>query len=66
MYKKARASFWQPEEITLAKDMHDWNNNMNEDERHFVSYILAFFSASDGIVNENLNINFSKEIQIYK
>ena len=64
MYKKARASYWQPEEITLAKDMHNWNNNMNEDERHFVSYILAFFSASDGIVNENLNVNFSKEIQV--
>ena len=63
MYKKARASYWQPEEITLAKDMSDWKS-MTNDERHFVSYILAFFSASDGIVNENININFSKEIEV--
>lgn len=63
MYKKARASYWQPEEISLAKDMADWES-MTDDERHFVSYILAFFSASDGIVNENIDINFSKEVQI--
>lgn len=63
MYKKARASYWQPEEISLAKDTNDWHS-MNEDEQKFVSYILAFFSASDGIVNENIDINFSKEIEI--
>jgi len=62
MYKKARASFWQPEEISLKDDIHDWNS-LNDDERHFISHILAFFSASDGIVNENLNINFSSEVQ---
>ena len=63
MYKQARASYWQPEEISLAKDMQDWDT-LTDDERHFVSYILAFFSASDGIVNENIDINFSKEIQV--
>lgn len=63
MYKKARASYWQPEEITLAKDKGDWES-MSTDEKHFVSHILAFFAASDGIVNENININFSKEIQV--
>ena len=63
MYKKARASYWQPEEISLAKDMNDWNT-MTDDEKHFVSYILAFFSASDGIVNENIDTNFSKDIEV--
>ena len=63
MYKKARASYWQPEEITLSKDLADWNK-MTEDEQHFVSYVLAFFSASDGIVNENIDVNFSKEIEV--
>ena len=62
MYKKARASFWQPEEISLKDDLRDWNN-MNKDEQHFISHILAFFSASDGIVNENLNLNFGNEVQ---
>ena len=62
MYKKARASFWQPEEISLKDDLRDWNN-MTRDEQHFVSHILAFFSASDGIVNENLNLNFGNEVQ---
>jgi ribonucleoside-diphosphate reductase beta chain len=62
MYKKARASFWQPEEISLKDDMRDWNS-MSHNERHFVSHILAFFSASDGIVNENLNLNFASEVQ---
>ena len=62
MYKKARASFWQPEEISLKDDLRDWNN-MNDDEKHFISHILAFFSASDGIVNENLNLNFGNEVQ---
>jgi len=62
MYKKARASFWQPEEISLKDDLRDWNN-MTKDEQHFISHILAFFSASDGIVNENLNLNFGCEVQ---
>lgn len=55
MYKKAEASFWTTEEIDLSADMNDWNNRLNDDERHFISHVLAFFAASDGIVNENLN-----------
>lgn len=62
MYKKARASFWQPEEISLKDDTKDWQS-LNDDERHFISHVLAFFSASDGIVNENLNLNFGCEVQ---
>lgn len=64
MYKKAEASFWTAEEIDLSKDMHDWNNRMNDNERYFISRVLAFFAASDGIVNENLVENFSAEVQI--
>lgn len=63
-YKKAEASFWTAEEIDLSKDLHDWNNILNENERFFISRILAFFAASDGIVNENLVENFSAEVQI--
>ena len=63
MYKKAEASFWTAEEIDLASDLKDWNA-LNKNERHFVSHILAFFAASDGIVNENLAANFATEIQI--
>ena len=62
MYKKAEASFWTSEEIDLGSDMKDWNSLTNN-ERHFVSHILAFFAASDGIVNENLAQNFMTEIQ---
>ncbi|KAK4176232.1 ribonucleotide reductase [Triangularia setosa] len=64
MYKKAEASFWTAEEIDLSKDLHDWNNKLNDDEKFFVSHILAFFAASDGIVNENLVERFSAEVQI--
>jgi len=64
MYKKAEASFWTAEEIDLSKDIHDWNKRLNDDERFFVSHILAFFAASDGIVNENLVERFSGEVQI--
>jgi len=63
MYKKAEASFWTAEEMDLSKDLHDWNNRMNDNERHFVSHVLAFFAASDGIVNENLVERFSNEVQ---
>ncbi len=63
MYKKAEASFWTAEEIDLASDMNDWNSKLNDDERHFVKHVLAFFAASDGIVNENLAINFMNEVQ---
>lgn len=62
MYKKAEASFWTAEEIDLSADHKDWSM-LNENERHFVSHVLAFFAASDGIVNENLAMNFSNEIQ---
>ncbi|KAB8234868.1 ribonucleotide reductase [Aspergillus alliaceus] len=64
MYKKAEASFWTAEEIDLSKDLHDWHNRLNDDERYFISRVLAFFAASDGIVNENLLERFSGEVQI--
>ncbi|KAG7097079.1 Ribonucleotide-diphosphate reductase (RNR), small subunit [Marasmius oreades] len=64
MYKKAEASFWTAEEMDLSKDLHDWNNRMNDNERHFISHVLAFFAASDGIVNENLVERFSNEVQV--
>ncbi|KAH8672733.1 ribonucleotide reductase [Tricladium varicosporioides] len=64
MYKKAEASFWTAEEIDLSKDLHDWSNRLNDDERYFISHVLAFFAASDGIVNENLVERFSGEVQI--
>ncbi|GAV30515.1 ribonucleoside-diphosphate reductase [Pichia membranifaciens] len=64
MYKKAEASFWTAEEIDLSKDLHDWNERLNDNERYFISRVLAFFAASDGIVNENLVENFSAEVQI--
>jgi len=63
MYKQAEASFWTAEEIDLASDLADWENKMTSNERHFVSHVLAFFAASDGIVNENLAQNFATEIQ---
>merc|ERR1712130_791079 len=63
MYKKAEASFWTAEEVDLSKDLKDWEN-LKEDERYFVSHVLAFFAASDGIVNENLVERFSGEVQI--
>ncbi|MDP4679331.1 MAG: ribonucleoside-diphosphate reductase small subunit [Cyclobacteriaceae bacterium] len=61
-YKKAQASFWTAEEIDLSQDLKDWNN-LNDGERHFISHVLAFFAASDGIVNENLAENFLSEVQ---
>ena len=62
-YKKAEASFWTAEEIDLGTDLWDWENKLNDDERHFIKHILAFFAASDGIVNENLAENFVREVQ---
>ncbi|MGK0639318.1 ribonucleotide-diphosphate reductase subunit beta [Schleiferia thermophila] len=62
-YKKAEASFWTAEEIDLQQDLTDWNEKLNDDERHFIKHILAFFAASDGIVNENLAENFVNEVQ---
>ena len=62
-YKKAEASFWTAEEIDLHQDLTDWNTKLNDDERYFIKHILAFFAASDGIVNENLAENFVNEVQ---
>jgi ribonucleoside-diphosphate reductase subunit M2 len=64
MYKKAEASFWTAEELDLSKDLNDWHNKLNDDERYFISNVLAFFAASDGIVNENLCERFMSEVQI--
>jgi ribonucleoside-diphosphate reductase beta chain len=62
-YKKMEASFWTAEEIDLSSDLNDWNHKLNDDERYFIKHILAFFAASDGIVNENLAENFVSEVQ---
>ena len=62
-YKKAEASFWTSEEIDLHQDVSDWNTKLNDNERHFIKHVLAFFAASDGIVNENLAENFVNEVQ---
>ena len=61
-YKKAEASFWTAEEIDLSQDLKDWEN-LNDGERHFISHVLAFFAASDGIVNENLAVDFIHRVQ---
>jgi ribonucleoside-diphosphate reductase beta chain len=63
MYKTHEATLWTAEEIDLAQDLTDWRENLNDEEKHFVKHVLAFFAASDGIVNENLAINFSNEVQ---
>lgn len=62
-YKQHEASFWTAEEIDLGSDQKDWEG-LNDGERHFISHILAFFAASDGIVNENLAVNFMSEVQL--
>jgi len=63
MAKKHQSSYWPAEEIDLSQDLNDWQK-LNKKEQHFIKYILAFFAASDGIVNENLASNFCNEIQI--
>ncbi|KAM3929346.1 ribonucleoside-diphosphate reductase subunit M2 B [Leptodactylus fuscus] len=63
MYKKAQASFWTVEEVDLYKDLGHWEK-LTSDEKYFISHVLAFFAASDGIVNENLVARFSQEVQI--
>ena len=63
MYKQAVASFWTAEEIDLAADLGDWEK-LTEDERHFIEMVLAFFAASDGVVNENLLERFASEVQV--
>jgi len=62
-YKNAEASIWTAEELDLSADISDWENKLNDDERYFIKHILAFFAASDGIVNENLAENFVAEVQ---
>ena len=62
-YKKQQACFWTAEEIDLHADIVDWNTKLSDDERYFIKHILAFFVASDGIVNENLAENFVNEVQ---
>ena len=64
MYKKAEACFWTAEEIDLTGDVKDLKSKMTADERRFIMYVIAFFAASDGIVNENLVKNFADEIQL--
>ncbi|MDH5608179.1 MAG: ribonucleotide-diphosphate reductase subunit beta [Cyclobacteriaceae bacterium] len=61
-YKRAEASFWTAEEIDLSQDLKDWEN-MSDGEKHFIKHVLAFFAASDGIVNENLAEHFISEVQ---
>ncbi|XP_051501185.1 ribonucleoside-diphosphate reductase subunit M2-like isoform X3 [Myxocyprinus asiaticus] len=63
MYKKAEASFWTAEEVDLSKDLQHWDS-LKDDERYFISHVLAFFAASDGIVNENLVERFTQEVQV--
>ena len=62
MYKKALESFWRAEEVDLSKDLKDWDT-LTHDEKHFVSIILAFFAASDGIVLENLAVRFMDDVK---
>ncbi|MGB3607854.1 MAG: ribonucleotide-diphosphate reductase subunit beta [Psychroserpens sp.] len=62
-YKKSEASMWTAEEIDLHQDITDWTGKLNDDERYFIKHVLAFFAASDGIVNENLAENFVNEVQ---
>ena len=64
MYKKAEANFWTAEELDLSKDLKDFQLKMNDGERYFVENVLAFFAASDGIVNENLVERFCNEVQV--
>ncbi|MFM7217258.1 MAG: ribonucleoside-diphosphate reductase small subunit [Bacteroidota bacterium] len=63
MYKKSEQSFWTAEEVDLHADLKDWER-LTDDERHFIKHVLAFFAASDGIVNENLAVNFMREVQL--
>lgn len=64
MYKTAASVFWVPNEVDLTKDVDEWNNVLTEDERYFIKNVLAFFSSSDSIVNENLAARFLNEIQV--
>src|SRR3990170_5826379 len=63
IYKQAQASIWTAEEIDMSSDIKDWET-MTDNERHFISYILAFFASADGIVNENLATRFYNDVTI--
>lgn len=63
-YKEQESVFWTAQEVDLSQDLHDWKNNLNENERYFIKHVLAFFSQSDGIVNENLALNFLHDVKI--
>ena len=63
-YKKHVSTFWTVEEVNLVDDINDWNNKLNDNERYFIKNVLAFFASSDGIVNENLVLNFYNEIEL--
>ena len=64
MYKKAEASFWTAEEVDPSADLRHWDQTLTADERHFISHVLAFFAASDGIVLENVAGRLMKEVQV--
>jgi len=64
LYKKQVDCFWRTEEIDLVKDLTDWNQKLTDNERYFISVILAFFASSDGIVNENLGVRFMNEVKV--
>jgi len=63
IYKQHEESFWTAEKIDLQPDLVDWQKKLTDDERYFIKHVLAFFAASDGIVNENLAVNFLQEVQ---
>ena len=63
-YKKQQHAFWTAEELDFAMDLNDWFTKLTDDERHYITYVLAFFAQSDGIVNENLAVRFYSEISI--
>ena len=62
-YKDHISVFWHVDEVDLSKDMKDWNR-LNDGERHFIKYVLAFFAGSDGLVMENLGARFMREVQL--
>lgn len=64
LYMKQEAAFWRAWEIDYSADIDDWHHKLDDNERSFIEKVLAFFAASDGIVNENLLMNFANEVQI--
>lgn len=64
MYLKAVASFWTADEVSLSQDVTDWRDKLTDDEKHFIKHVLAFFAGSDGIVMENLQLNFGVEVKV--